>query len=397
MEPKANSLLNETFCIDLTIKMTSLLYDTSWQQGTRKKGRAMTRTLSTIEKMLKGEFTADPRNSRFPIPEIPKGTPDGISYTHSGVVIEPEVARDWVLHRSVRRTLMEDAGLVHKEVVPNRKYLVAYAKELTRRLQQPGWWNKGTHQGAAFTPDGYILDAQHRLAACALSGVTITFPVAVNVPWNAWNDIDQNRNRAAHQMLDIPYANAATGTARHLLPLINGDWSSVYAYRGRECSEQVIEICLGWPYFAEDQSWMQEVFEAANEAHIPTGALGAVVTGSLASGVNPDEVQQFLNGLRPLTRPVEYITIGSDGGDPRQLVARFFDKEFRANGSRKSTSYDNERAYVGALRHAMNVWLARNQDHPVKITKIQKWSSNHDLPSIGKPSAIQDFHAKHVN
>lgn len=357
----------------------------------------MTRTLSTIEKMLKGEFTADPRNSRFPIPEIPKGTPEGISYTHSGVVIEPEVARDWVLHRSIRRDLMEEVGRAHEEVVPNRKYLVAYAKEMARKLQQPGWWNPGTHQGAAFTPDGYILDAQHRLVACALSGVRLIMPVATNVPWNAWNDIDQNKMRSAHQMLDIPYATTAAATARYLLPFIHNTWPSVYAYKKREYSEQVIQICLGWPYFAEDQAWMQEVHEAASEAHIPTGAVGSVVIGSLASGVNADEVQQFLNGLRPLTRSVRYETIGSDGDDPRQLVAKFFSREFLANKSRKSNSYDDERAYSGAIRHAMNVWLARNQDNPVKISKIQKWSSNHDLPPIGRPSAIQDFHAKHVN
>lgn len=397
MKSKATPWFVKAFCTDLTSKMTPLLYDTSWQQGTRKKGRAMTRTLSTIEKMLGGEFTADPRNSRFPIPEIPKGTPEGISYTHSGVVIEPEVARDWVLHRSIRRDLMGEAGLVHDEVVPNRKYLVAYAKDLGKKLQRPNWWNKGTHQGGAFTRDGYILDSQHRLAACALSGVPIIMPVAVNVPWNAFKDIDQNRNRAAHQMIDIPYAPEAAATARHLIPFLRGDWHSVYAYKGRDHNEEVIDICLGWPYFAEDQPWMQEIKEASREAGISTGSLGSVVIGSLASGVNPDEVQQFLNGLRPLTRSIEYITIGSNGGDPRQLAARFFRKEYNENGGRKSSTYADERAHCGAIRHAMNVWLARNQENPVKITKIQKWSSNHDLPSIGRPSAIQDFHAKYVN
>lgn len=356
----------------------------------------MNTSLSTIEKMLGGEFSSDPRCSRFPLPEVPDDAPDGISYTHSGVVVTPEMAKDWVLHRSIRRDLMPQA-LIHEHVVPNRKYLVAYAKHLTKKLQIPGWWNKGTHQGGAFTPDGYILDAQHRFVACALSGVPIILPIAVNVPWSAFKDIDQNRNRAAHQMIDLPYATTAVTTARYLLPAIHGDWQSLYAYKHKDYSEQVIEICLGWPYFAEDQPWMKEIHEASRESGVPTGALGSVVIGALASGVNPDEVQQFLNGLRPLSRNVAYLTIGSGGDDPRKLVAKFFRKELAANAGRKSQSAKDERAYTGMVRYAMNVWLARHDDEPVKITKMGRWSSAHDLPPFADSSAIRDFHNKHVN
>jgi hypothetical protein len=357
----------------------------------------MDRTLSTIEKMLGGEFSSDPRCSRFPLPLIPPETPDGISYTHSGYIVTPEMAKDWVLHRSIRRDLMPRT-MIHDNVVPNRKYLISYVKDIARRLQRPGWWNRGIHQGAAFTPDGFILDAQHRFAACALSGVPIIFPVAVNVPWSAFKDIDQNRHRTAHQMLDIPYATAAASVARHLIPVLEGDSETTVSRTGRDHNEQVIEICLGWPYFAEDQSWMKEIYEAGSETGIPTGPLGSACIGALASGVGPDEVQQFLNGLRPLSRDVKYLTIGTNGDDPRRLLARFFKKQRDSRGSgRQSISAAEQRSNAAVIRYAMDVWLKRNSDKPKKIRVMQRWPETNDLPRLWDESAIRRFHNQYVN
>lgn len=358
----------------------------------------MERVPSTIEKLLGGEFSSDPRCSRFPLPDIPKDAPRGIPYVHSGVVIEPEVARDWILHRTIRREVMP-RSISHREVLPNRKYLVAYAQQGARKLQDdPSWWNKGTHQGLAFTDDGFTLDGQHRLTWCALSGVPIILPVAVNAPWSAFKDIDQNRARSAHQMLDIPYATAAASTARHLIPVLDGDSSTTVARIGREYNEQVIEICLGWPYFAEDQSWMKEIYEAGGETGIPTGPLGAVCIGSLASGVGPDEVQQFLNGLRPLTRDVKYLTIGTNGDDPRRLLAKFFKRQRDSRGAgRQSIGAAEQRSNAAVVRYAMDVWLRRDSDKPKKIKVMQRWAETNDLPRLWDETAVRQFHKRYVN
>ena len=351
--------------------------------------------LSTIEKMVGGEFSSDPRCSRFPLPEIPDGTPQGVSYTHSGFVVTAEIAKDWILHRSIRRDVMPD-DLKHNDVTPNRKYLIHYAKTWSRNLQKPGHWNKGIHQGLAFTPDGFILDGQHRLAGCALSGVPLIIPVAVNVPWSAFKDIDQNRHRSAHQMIDIPYAPEAASVARYLLPVLRGTSAVEFTFKGREYNEEVIEICLGWPYFAEDQSWMKEIKEAAREG-IPVGPLGSVCIGAMAGGADPDDVQQFLSGLQPFSN-VKYITIGTDGADPRQLLAKHFRMLSRNKGD-KARYYDTseQRANVGSIRNALDVWLRRHDEKPRKIKTMSRWGSDKDLPPLWNEPGIREFHDKHVN
>lgn len=351
--------------------------------------------LSTIEKLLSGEFTSDPRNSRFPLPTASEVLTKGIPYVHSGIVVTPEMARDWILHRSIRRDVMPKE-LVHEEVVPNRKYLIGYAKYGAKKLQEdPNWWNKGTPQGAAFTDDGFLLDSQHRLSWCALSGVPIIMPVATNTPWSAWKDIDQNRHRSAQQMLDIPYANQAATIARHLMPVLNRNAHTEHAIKGREHHEEIIEICLGWPYFAEDQSWMREIHEASSDG-IPSGPLGAVCIGAMAAGANPDDVQQFINGLKPYTN-VEYVTIGTDGGDPRQLLAKYFHKQRRRKDSDARYTGSDQRSNAGTIRNAMNIWLGRHDDKPRKIKTMQPWGSDKDLPPLHNEAAIRAFHAKHVN
>jgi len=350
---------------------------------------------STIERLLKGKFTSDPRQSRFPLPAAPANATPGIPYVASGVVVTPDMARDWILHRSIRRDVIPKE-LVHDEVVPNRKYLIGYAKHGAKKLQEdPNWWNKGTPQSAAFTPDGFLLDAQHRMTWCALSGVPVILPIAVNTPWSAWKDIDQQRRRAAHQMLDIPYASQAATIARHLLPTLRGNSATDWVAKGKDNNEEIIEICLGWPYFAEDQSWMKEIMNASLDG-VPAGPLGAVCIGALAGGANPDDVQQFLNGLQPYTR-INYITIGTDGGDPRQLLGKYFRRIRRRKDSDNRYNGEDQRSNVGTIRYAMNVWLARNNPKPIKIKTMQRWAASNDLPPLHNEDAIRAFHAKHVN
>lgn len=352
--------------------------------------------VSTIEKLLGGEFSSDPRCSRFPLPEIPPGIPPGTSYTQSGVTVTPEMARDWVLHRSIRRDITP-RELVHDAMCPNRKYLVTYAKDMAKKLANPNWWEIGTHQGAAFTEDGFLLDAQHRFAACALANTPIVMPVAVGVPWSAWEAIDQNRRRHAAQMIDLPYATTCASTARHLLPALEGKSHILYTRTGNDHLERVVEVCMGWPYFAADQSWIKEIHEAAAESGVPTGPLGAVCIGALAGGAPADEVQQFLNGLRPINRPTQYVSIGVKGSDPRQLTARHFAKIRNRRDHKGRLPADAERASVGTIRHAMNVWLSRFDERPVEISTLSRWPEDKDLPGMWNEDKIREFHEKFVN
>lgn len=353
--------------------------------------------LSTIEKMLGGEFTSDPRLSRFPLPEIPAGSPEGVPYVHSGFVITPEMARDYLLNRVIRRDRMP-RDLLTDDILPNRKILIAYAKMGARKLREdPAWWNRGTPQTASFTREGFLLDAQHRMAWCALSGNPILLPVALGTPWSAYHDIDQNRRRAAHQMLDIPYASQAAAVARHLIPTLRGTSAREWVVSGAATNEMVIEICLGWPYFTEDSPWMSEINAAASEAKIPGAPLGAAVVGALAGGANADDVQQFLNGLRPLTYNVPFITIGTDGDDPRRLLARYFGKMRSRRDAGKRYTEAQERSNAAAIRYMLHVWLMRHEDRPIKVKQVISWPPNRDLPPLWNEPAITRFHSDHAN
>ena len=64
-----------------------------------------------------------------------------------------------------------------------------YADDLRR-----GNW-KLTHQGVAVSPDGRLLDGQHRLSAIVQSGVAAQMVVALDVPESAYLVIDRGKPR----------------------------------------------------------------------------------------------------------------------------------------------------------------------------------------------------------
>ena len=244
-----------------------------------------------------------------------------------------------------------------------------------------------------------ILDGQHRILACALSNVPIILPLAI-VPWSAYKDIDQNRNRSPQQMIDLPYANQIAAIARHIIPALNGTTATDFNATGREYADQVIEIALGWPVFAEDQPWMREIFEAASACGAAAGPLGGPVVSILASEENgkaSDEAQQFLNGLRPLSRDVEYITIGETGKDPRRLLAKYTTREKNARRAGQPSSLGDSRATAAVIRHAVNIWMLRHTDNRIKTTMLSRWPDSRDLPPMWREEAVRAYHDQFVN
>lgn len=348
---------------------------------------------STIERMLGIEFSSDPRASRFPLPDVPAGAPEGIPWIESGFVLTPEIAKDWLTHRVIRQEFMPKA-LVHDDVIPNRKFLIQYVKTWRKKLEN-GEWNRGTHQGAAFTPDGFLLDCQHRMAACVLSGIPIILPVAVNTPWSAFLITDDSRRRAPDQMIgELPYSKLCTSIARYLLPALQGSSKTEWSPRG--FNEDIVNICLGWPQFSADAQLTHTIHTISREARIPGPPLGAVCIGALAAGADPFEVQAFLDALRPYAK-VEFETIGTDGEDPRRLIGALFAKENRSKDSRGRFSNDDQRSHAGTLRRAMTLWLNRNTDDREKVKTMQPIPKSRDLPPMWNEEGIRAFHEKNVN
>jgi hypothetical protein len=108
-----------------------------------------------------------------------------------------------------------------------------------RRLRRPhvarlaaamtaGHWNGNTHQGIAFTVDGIVNDGQHRIHACAQSGVAIDMMMVFGQPRAAFEVIDQDAvHRDAATLLELDglhtgSSTLAAGLARGLLGIKKG-------------------------------------------------------------------------------------------------------------------------------------------------------------------------------
>lgn len=105
----------------------------------------------------------------------------------------------------------------------NRTLSPSKVAQLATQMEH-GRWNPNSHQGIAFRVDGVIADGQHRLSACALSGVTITTQATYGQPADVYSVVDQGVQRTgAHLLqfggLNVANVNNVASTARLLLIL----------------------------------------------------------------------------------------------------------------------------------------------------------------------------------
>ncbi|MBD3004656.1 hypothetical protein [Streptomyces sp. 5-10] len=350
---------------------------------------------SSIENLLGIKFESDPRQSRFPLPRPPKGHPKDKPYTKNSFVLTRDVARDWLTYRVIRRELTPP-DLVHSDFRDNRRFLVDYAKDWAKIFsgQSAEKYNPNTHEGAAFSReivgnDEFLLDAQHRFAGFLLSGIkSIEIPVTTGVDWAAFAIMNKGRRRNVGQMLgDLPYAHLAAGVARHLLPVVDGSEREKFTIPGRD--EDVIDIARGWPHFRGP--WLKEVMGTL-KSRIPMSPLGATVIGTLAAGGDPFEVQQFIDGLKPGYRE-GYPSIGTDGEDPRRLLKL----AFTGRDPKQRYSEAEQRVNAGMIRQAMNVWMRRHDDKPIKYKTLPRTPAHRQLPPFWQADKIRAFHDEHVS
>jgi hypothetical protein len=365
-------------------------------------------SISLIEKMLGFEFVSDPRQARFPIPETPKeflAQSGDRPYPHPSFKITPEMARDVLKYRVIRVERMP-RELRHPEVTANRRFLLTTLNGTKKNkglvpTVANGGWNPGISTPVVFTGDGFLLDGQHRFAACALSGKTIEVPLTTNGQWDTFAVLDTGRGRNAGQLLgDIPYPDQSAAVAKLILPVVRGtersDWSIIDA-----TNQEIYELVHGWPFFQEIQedsgSWMKHVLQAA-VSHIPPSALGASVMMALAAGANPFDVQEFLDGLKPGYRE-GFPMIGERGEDPRHLLRRQY---MNKKGSRKPSDKDR-RDQVSHVRRAMEVWLeykayqrGDQNARVIELEKLQAAAENADLPLVWGADRVRQFHNERV-
>lgn len=126
--------------------------------------------------------------------------------TASFVAVTPELAERWLKLNS-----------------RNRKIRKTDVDRYKRDMRGGKWHLDGSP--IRFSPDGYLLDGQHRLTAIAETGVTIPMLVVRGVDSEAQSVMDTGRRRSAADALDIAgHAHYSTlaAAARLLLEVDNG-------------------------------------------------------------------------------------------------------------------------------------------------------------------------------
>ncbi|MDT0401133.1 hypothetical protein [Streptomyces edwardsiae] len=98
----------------------------------------------------------------------------------------------------------------------NRPLSKAAVQRLVGRMDRGEW--QLTHQGIAFDEDGVLIDGQHRLAAIAKAGISVSLTVTHGVPRTAFTVMDTGRKRTGRDALAL----TGEANATHLAAALRG-------------------------------------------------------------------------------------------------------------------------------------------------------------------------------
>lgn len=355
--------------------------------------------LSPIERLLGFAFVSDPRKAKFPIPKTPAKHPVDRPYPHPSMIITPEMARDVLKYRAVSMEVMPKE-LKHAAMTGNRRFLLTTLeggrrdKGLIQKIKD-GEWNPRISSPVVFTRDGFLLDGQHRFAACALAGVPIEMPPTTNGQWDTFSVLDTGRQRNAGQLLgNVLYADYSAATARMILAVIRREELREPVALDAS-NREIYDLVHSWPWFHESWddggSWMSHVM-AASGRMLPRTPLAASTMMALAAGANPSWVQEFLNGLKPDygdNLDEKFIQIGETGRDPRHMLKKFY---LYPKAKLVPATLDKRRQ-TGHCRRAMEVWLEYKAGNPIELAKLPTAAPlNSDMPEVWHADAVRKFH-----
>lgn len=199
----------------------------------------------------------------------------------------------------------------------NRNVRQHTVTKMTRDLQAGAW--VPTHQGIAFSPDGTLLDGQHRLLAVIQAGVPLVTLVTRGLPPEAQVEMDGQGRRQAADFMVGGYANQRSSALRYLIATEALGWVVSPAALHRESS--LVTTAQIHQADAEPMGDRARQFaRAANAAGRNTTAVSAssILT---AACLYPDTATEFLEGLETLE--------GLTAADPRRALIRFRGGEAR--------------------------------------------------------------------
>lgn len=122
------------------------------------------------------------------------------------LLVTPEMASDWLSHRSYDR---------------NRKVSKTIVAKYLNDMKGGRW--KTTRQGLIFDTHGKIIDGQHRLSAVANGDLTVAFWIYPDEARDNFEVLDQGYKRQAAQLLNVPNSLIVASGARFLASLSDND------------------------------------------------------------------------------------------------------------------------------------------------------------------------------
>jgi hypothetical protein len=367
-----------------------------WRRKVEREDRQ-----TPIEKMLGKSFmmVSDPRLAKYPLPEIPENWDRSKPYPHPTQTITPDMAMDILRYRAIELDRIPKE-IRHSEMVANRRIMPGALTGTRRRkgliqILRDGEWNEGTASPIQFSADGFLLDGQHRIAACALSkhpeicptGVAIKVPVTDCVPWDTFAVTDVGRGRNAGNLLRMKYSAYIGGAAKLILPVLHGDERLRWSYTEATTAE-CVTLGQQWPLF--DSRWVTEIMKATTHLHIPTTPLLATVIMALAAGGDKvsDDVQQFLNGLS-IDFEEGYHWPYGDGKDPRYMLKTMY---LRKKAGSKNLTDADRRLATAHIRRALEIWLERKSDRPINLQKLPNPGDKELLPEVWRADDVRTYH-----
>lgn len=260
------------------------------------------------------------------------------------VLVTPEMARDWLNMNTDNRPLRDSTV----------RTLIAAIKR--------GEW-KLTHQAVAIDEAGKILDGQHRLQACVLSGKTLRMMVAKDCPRSTFDVIDIGARRSLADIMRLPPMEAAT--LGYVCRLV---WTN------EKMSPQMAERI--WPFIEKPvKALTNEV--AKKRRFVTTGAVMAAAAIRLAGG---ESAQYVLNTWRQL------VLMDMDDLTP---VAQAFVRRVLETRS-------NARSHSNANQQFANAWVMFNSDNSEK-DRFRADSENTVIEARGTMYAVMGIKVEELS
>lgn len=320
-----------------------------------------------IEAELGFEFVSDPRLA-MPLPPIPVGHPADLPFhlRADEFEITPEIARNMVKYRIIRPEVTPKA-LQHADFTSNRQIIFKSVKEWREKARK-NQINPRVAHGLAFTPDGFVLDGQHRLLGAAWAGVSMRLPIALNTAWDTFRVTDSGTARTAAQMLgsEFPYPKASAAAVKMISAVLEGNERTTHMVSSLSRENQ-LDMIQAWPFFRDKETFnlmyqahrgssipMSHLVSVCAMAHGALTQLGRKYKGSgTAKAGGVFEIDAFLRGLTGELKNHEYEDWGS-GNDPRFLLMRQMPRI-----ATNTKAAEPQRESISLLRRGMSLWLDR--------------------------------------